>query len=155
MPSLLGGTIQETTRPRQMYTPIDLLASAARTASGAGADVQSPFLAAARSLLLVCEVTAKAGTAPALDVAIQAKMGSNYYTLAEFSLFADALGVKMIVINGDASFATEVVLAADPVVVSGFAKKDAPWGDTFRAKYTIGGSAGQSMTFKVTANPFN
>lgn len=153
--SIYGVKVQEVLSVRRAIDPVELLASAARIVSGVGVDVVASGLAAARSLQLICEVTAKGGTAPALDVAIQAKMGTNYFTLGEFSLYADALGVKMIVVNADPSFATEIVLAADPAVVSGFAKKDAPWGDTLRVKYTIGGSAGQTMTFKVTAYPFN
>jgi len=86
-------------------------------------------------------------------VAIQAKVGSDYVSLARFSQQAAATGKKGLNVKRDLAFATELVPAADPATGTGLLVNNHDWLDTLRVKYTIGGSAGQSFTFSVVAYP--
>ena len=63
---------------------VTLLASAARTATGAGTAVAG--FAAANNLVLQLNVTAASGTLPTLDVVVQDTVdGTNYSTIATFA----------------------------------------------------------------------
>lgn len=137
---------------RQVGSAITLLASGSRTADGVEADVTSALLSGARGLLLVCDVTAQSGTTPTLDVAIQAKFGSQYTNLARFSQYLGATGTKAINLKRDLSFATEITLEADPAVSTGLLVNNHDWGSILRVKYAIGGTT-PDFTFSVVAYP--
>lgn len=137
---------------REVRTPATLLASAARTASGAGGDVLDKSLEFASALLLQINVTAQSGTSPTLDVAIQAKIGSNYVNLGRFSQYGAATGAKGVLVKRDLAFTTELAPAADPVVGTGLLVNNHDWLDTLRVKYTIAGTT-PSYTFSVVAYP--
>ena len=79
---------------------VSLLASAARTTTGAGTAVDG--FAAARLLVLQLNVTAASGTLPSLSVAVQDSVdGTNYNTIATF---ATASGVTREVIRLTTAF---------------------------------------------------
>lgn len=153
LPVVLDSTsLTDAVPVRDVKTAITLLASAARTATGTGADVTDVEMEKATSLLVVINVTAQSGTTPTLDVAIQVKLDGSYTNLARFSQYGAATGKKAGNVKRDLSFATEIVLEADPAVGSGFAVNQHDWSDTFRVKWTIGGTT-PSFTFSVACYP--
>ena len=154
LPAAAAGTahVGEFGNDRDVGTGVELLASAARTADATGADVTNATFETARALLIVCDVTAQSGTAPTLDVAIQAKIDGSYTTLARFSIYAAATGKKCINVKRDLSFATEITLAADPAVSTGLLINNHDWSNILRAKVVITGTT-PSFTFAVTAYP--
>ena len=102
---------------------VTLLASAARTATAAGAAV--PGFAAANNLVLQLNVTLASGTTPTLDVVVQDTVdGTNYSTIATFTQAV--------------STTREVIRLATPFT------------DTLRAVSTIGGGT-PSFTYSVLA----
>ena len=139
---------------RDLPAAVTLLASAARTASGAGSDVTDTKHERATALLIVLDVTAQSGTTPTLDVVIQAKIGSNYVNLCRFSQYGAATGQKLINVKRDVSFATEPAPAADPAVSTGLLINNHDWLDTLKVKYAIAGTT-PSYTFSVTLYPVN
>lgn len=136
----------------RILNPITLLPLTARTASGAGSDFQEGSIGSAQSLLFELDVTAQSGGTPTLDVAIQAKMDGQYVNLARFSQTAAATGKKVVHVHRNRAAAAETVLAADPVVGTGYLAGDFEWLDTLRVKYTIAGTT-PSYTFSVTVTP--
>lgn len=139
-------------RNRDVAGSVELLASAARTASGAGTDVVNQDLERASALLLVLDVTAQAGVTPTLDVAVQAKIGSDYVNLARFSQTGAATGKKGVTVKRDLAFSTELAPAADPDVGTGLLVNNHDWLDTLRVKHAIAGTT-PSYTFSVVAYP--
>lgn len=132
---------------------ITLLASAARTTTADGADVTDVRLRRAKSLFLVCDVTAQSGTTPTLDVEVQAKFGSFYTELAQFSRYSAATGGKGVNVKRGISFTTELTLETDPAVAGTAAvSSNFDWLDTLRVSYAIAGTT-PSFTFSVTAYP--
>ena len=142
------GRIQQN---RDVLASVALLASAARTADGAGTDTVDANIERADGLLLICDVTAKSGTVPTLDVAVLAKLDASYTILARFSRYTDATGKKAIVLRRS-TFATEITLAADPTVSTGLLVNNHDWADTMKIKYAIAGTT-PSFTFSVAAYP--
>ena len=112
--------IQQANVPASTVT---LLASAARTTTGAGTAVDG--FAAARLLVLQLNVTAASGTLPSLSVAVQDSVdGTNYNTIATF---------------------TQKTAASREVI-----RLSTPFTDTLRVSYEIGGVT-PSFTFNVIA----
>ena len=102
---------------------ITLLASAARTATGAGSAVAG--FAAANHLVLQLDVTAASGTTPTLDVLVTDTVdGTNYYTIA--------------------TFAQKVTTGREVIRLA------TPFTDTLKVSFTIGAVATPSFTFSVT-----
>lgn len=100
-------------------TPV---ASAARTTSSSTSSLTE--YGYANTIRAQLEVTAFAGTTPTLDVVIQDTLdGTNWNTIGTF---AQKTGVAREVIN-----------------------ITAPFSDTLRISWTIGGTAGPSFTFSV------
>lgn len=98
-----------------------LASSAARTTSGSG--TTSVGNAPASTLRVQLDVTAASGTTPTLDVVIEDTIdGANYNTVATFT---QATGTTRQVVN-----------------------VTTPFTDTFRARWTIGGTT-PSFTFSV------
>lgn len=139
----------ETIRRHSQHGPIQLEKRENQSSSASGTDITSQAFQDAERLLLVINVTAKSGTAPTLDAAVQAKVGSNYVNLARFSQFADATGTKAIIVSRDA-FATELAPAPDPAVGSGFLANNHDWLDTLRVKCAVAGTT-PAFTFTVDA----
>ena len=105
---------------------VTLLASAARTATAAGAAV--PGFAAANNLVLQLNVTLASGTTPMLDVVVQDTVdGSNWSTIATFTQaisatrevirlatpFTDNLRAVSTIAGGTPSFTYSVLAYAD------------------------------------------
>lgn len=145
-------------RNRDALTAVSLLATAARTASGTGADVTDANLERASGLLLVLEVTAQSGTTPTLDVAVQAYLGldntlaSIYTNLARFSQYGAATGIKALFVRRDLTFTTEVAPVNDPAVSTGLLVNNHDWLNILRVKWAIAGTT-PSYTFNVQAYP--
>lgn len=99
--------------------------SLARTASGNGATIEG--LGVQTTLRVQLEVTAAAGTTPTLDVVLEDTIdGVNWNTLQP--VFAQKVAAGREVIN----------------IIT-------PFTGSIRARWTIGGSAGQSFTFSIQA----
>ena len=141
-------------RRRELPSLVNLLASASRTSSASGADVTSDLIKEASALLLIVNVTAQSGTTPTLDLAIQAKIGTNYVNLARFSQYGAATGLKGINVKRDLAFSTELVPASDPAVGSGLLVNNHDLLDTLRAKWLLGGTT-PNYTFSVDIYPIN
>lgn len=139
-------------RNRDADAAVTLLASAARTADGAGSDVSDAALEIASGLILALDVTAQSGTGPTLDVAVLAKIGASYVILGRFSRTSAATGEKGIVVSRDLAFATELAPAADPAVSTGLLVNNHHWMSTLKVKYAIAGTT-PSFTFSVVAYP--
>ena len=113
--------------------------SAAKTASFNGADVENK---GHRGLTLFLDVTAVAGTSPTLDIKLQAKdPTSGKYFDVPGAVFAQmtATGQAMLTLYPGIGETADVSVSD---ILPGL----------FRFAATIGGSAGQSLTFSLGAN---
>lgn len=106
----------------ETYDPA-AIASAARTSTGTGTAFDTSGVDSIAGTLVV---TAVAGTSPTLDLTLETTVdGTNYYTAGTYP--------------------------QQGATTTGVAREFAPLGNTSRWKWTIGGSAGQSLTFALTA----
>jgi hypothetical protein len=128
---------------------VTLLASAARTASGAGSDVGG--VENARALQVTLDITAVSGTTPTLDLEVQAKIGVKYTRLVTFAQ-KTATGTFVREAKRTLTAApAEYTIALDPSLTAA-GVSDIEWWDFLRVKYTIGGTT-PSFTFSVTVVP--
>ena len=137
---------------REFRSPIVLLASGAQIADGVTADIQSAEIERASKLIFEQDVSAASGTTPVLIVAIQYKIGNNYWSAVRW---ANATGVGKNNYGVDRNLATglEFTVSADPVVGAGSNLIGAQfWGDTIRVKWTITGTT-PSFTFAINCYP--
>ena len=110
------------------YREVEILSSAARTATGNG-DAFTGF-ADAESIAATLIISAASGTNPTLDVVVQHSIdGSNWFDLLTFA--------QKTTTGSELKVASEI----QGTTVTGI-------GDRLRAKYTLGGTT-PSFTFKV------
>jgi hypothetical protein len=122
-------------------TQLTLKASGAETASTTGAPVVADVEDTGGSLYVSVAVTAVAGTAPTLLVAIEGSQDLG------------ATWVKMGTIGGNGFVAGTYTSAGSPGNFSAAGTISAvfPRTQMVRSRSTIGGSAGQSFTYSVSA----
>lgn len=112
-------------------------AGAAQNASGQTAAQQPSSLY--REILFFLKVTAVAGTTPTLNVYVDVSDdgGTTWYQ-------AGQLGPANIAAVPAAPYSGYTLTLSA-------ASSSGPWGDTYRIRWVIAGSAGPSFTFQVTA----
>jgi hypothetical protein len=109
---------------------------AAASAGASGADLDNPSHAGVE---VVIDITALAGTAPTLTVIIEGKdpRSGKYYTILSSAALAAVATTVLQVYPGIAVTANLTASRALP--------------RAWRVRYTIGGSAGQAVTAKISA----
>lgn len=127
------------------YDEANVVASAARTATGNSGDLDTPL--DVESILFLLDVTAASGTSPTLDVAIQAKNAAgNYVTMCRFAQVT-AAGKRALRtrFSADPSDAPVEFAHAD---TGGALVNAIPIGRKYRIIWTIGGTT-PSFTFTI------
>lgn len=101
------------------------------------------------ALAFVLDATAHAGTSPTLDVKIQTSVdGINWDDIGAFAQLAASDTRRYMYINCMVVSASPEHLEADGTLAAATVRQG-PVGQMIRAKYVIGGSAGQSVTFSL------
>ena len=114
----------------------------------------SHLFRSAYALQLICNVRVRRGTAPSLDVAVQAMIGDYWYNLARFSRYETQTGLKVITVKRDYVVTASVAPTGSPSVSTGELLQGQLWDDTLRVSYDLGGTS-PIFVFSVTAVPLN